>query len=153
MPVSTLSQKDIAKTGFSNLSDILTQMPEVGYGVGPTDGNLSDYGPDAGATFIDLRGLGTNRTLVLVDGLRRVSGSSSSSAVDLATIPSNMIERLDVTTGGAAAVYGADAVSGVVNVTCGMTSTDVELTGQTGISAYGDDPKTSLGVLFGTLFR
>ena len=150
VPVSTISQKDIAKTGFSNLSDVLTQMPEVGYGVGPTDGNLSDYGPDAGATFIDLRGLGTNRTLVLVDGLRRVSGSSSSSAVDLATIPSNMIERVDVTTGGAAAVYGADAVSGVVNVILRHDFNGVELTGQTGISGYGDDPKTSVGVLFGT---
>ena len=84
--------------------------------------------------------MGTNRTLVLVDGLRRVSGSSSSSAVDLATIPGNMIQSIDVTTGGAAAVYGADAVTGVVNVTLRHDFNGLELTGQTGISVYGDDP-------------
>ena len=149
-PVTTLSQEKIAQTGFSNLSDVLMQLPQVGYGAGTADGE--NYGQDAGATFINLRGLGTNRTLVLVDGLRRVSGSSSSSAVDLSTIPANMIQSIDVTTGGAAAVYGADAVSGVVNVTLRRDVNGLELTGQTGISAYGDDRRTSLGALFGHSF-
>ena len=95
------------------------KCPQVGIGLGTTSSAFGDdggnYGPNAGSTFVSLRGLGENRTLVLVDGLR-VSGSSLSSAVDLGTIPANMIQSVDVTTGGAAAVYGADAVTGVVNV-------------------------------------
>jgi len=89
VPAPTLTQKETAETGFRSLSDILTQMPEGGYGAGPTYGKLTDCGPDAGATSI---GCGAWE-----------ADSSSSSAVDMATIPSNMIERLDVTAGGAAA--------------------------------------------------
>ncbi len=152
-PVATLSAEDVAKTGFSNLGDILTQMPEVGVGLGTTSSNFGDdggtYGPNAGSTFISLRGLGENRTLVLVDGLRRVSGSSLSSAVDLGTIPANMIQSIDVTTGGASAVYGADAVTGVVNVKLRHDFTGLELSAQTGLSAHGDDPREQLGVLYG----
>ena len=152
-PVATLSHEDLEKTGFSNLGDILTQMPQVGIGLGTTSGAFGDdggnYGPNAGSTFVSLRGLGENRTLVLVDGLRRVSGSSLSSAVDLGTIPANMIQSVDVTTGGAAAVYGADAVTGVVNVRLRHDFNGLELTGQSGISRYGDDPRTQLGLLYG----
>jgi len=75
----------------------------LNFGVGTgLSTNQEGYNTDAGATFpLNLRGLGTNRTLVLVDGLRRVSGGSSSSAVDLSTIPANMIERIEIITGGA----------------------------------------------------
>src|SRR5271155_4550680 len=78
-PVATLSHEDLEKTGFSNLGDILLQLPQVGIGLGTTSSAFGDdggnYGPNAGSTFVSLRGLGENRTLVLVDGLRRVSGS------------------------------------------------------------------------------
>jgi iron complex outermembrane receptor protein len=152
-PVATLSHEDLEKTGFSNLGDILMQMPQVGIGLGTTSSAFGDdggnYGPNAGSTFVSLRGLGENRTLVLVDGLRRVSGSSLSSAVDLGTIPANMIQSVDVTTGGAAAVYGADAVTGVVNVKLRHDFNGLELSAQSGISKYGDDPRTQLGLLYG----
>src|SRR5258708_5328304 len=96
-PVVTLSHEDLQKTGFSNLGDILTQMPQVGIGLGTTsfafgdDGGL--YGPNAGATFISLRGLGENRTLVLVDGLRRVSGFLFFSAGSICRVPPTVIKN------------------------------------------------------------
>ncbi len=76
-PVATITQEAIVKTGFSNLGDILTQMPQVGVGLaGAKASNFGNdggnYGPNAGSTFVSLRDLGENRTLVLVDGLRRV---------------------------------------------------------------------------------
>ena len=148
-PVAVVDAAAIAQSGFTNLSDILTRAPQVGVGAGPTDAQSNDYGPDAGATFINLRSLGTNRTLVLVDGFRRVSGTASSSAVDLATIPANMIDRIEITTGGAAAVYGADAVTGVVNVILKHHADGLELSAQEGISGHGDDFKSALSALYG----
>ncbi len=113
-PVTVIGAEAIEKSGFSNVSDILNRTPQVGVGLGSSN---SYFNADAGASFVNLRGLGTNRTLVLVNGRRRVSGTQLSSAVDLTTIPSNLIGNIEVITGGAAAVYGADAVTGVVNVT------------------------------------
>ena len=71
---------------------------------------------DKGVSNIDLRSMGTNRSLVLVDGHRWVSGGARTAAVDLNTIPSAMVERIETVTGGASAIYGADAVTGAVNV-------------------------------------
>ncbi len=114
-PITVINSAAIVQSGFSNAGDILNQYSQFGVGSGLSS-NQAGYNTDAGATFLNLRGLGTNRTLVLVDGLRRVSGGSSSSAVDLSTIPANMIDRIEIITGGASSVYGADAVSGVVNI-------------------------------------
>jgi len=149
VPVAVIGADAIAQSGFSNPSDILLRTPQVGVGTGSANGGLDDYGADAGATFINLRGLGTNRTLVLVDGLRRVSGTGASSAVDLATIPANMIERIEIITGGAAAVYGADAVTGVVNVILKHHADGFEVTARPGISGHGDDRTVSLSALYG----
>ncbi len=113
VPISVIGENEIDESGFSNIYDVLKYSPSLGIGLGSSNGNFS---ADAGASFANLRGLGTSRTLVLVDGRRRVSGSSESSAVDLSTIPAAMIERVETITGGASAVYGADAVTGVVNI-------------------------------------
>jgi outer membrane receptor protein involved in Fe transport len=85
-----------------------------------------------------LRNLGTDRTLVLVDGRRHVSSVEGSASVDINTIPEDLIERVDVLTGGASAIYGADGVSGVVNFV--LKKNFEGLTGrvQAGISKYGD---------------
>src|SRR5688572_29741300 len=112
VPITVIDAQAIATAGFNNVNDILLQTPAVGVGLGM---ETASYSNDAGATFVNLRGLGTDRTLVLVNGRRRVSGTQTSSAVDLTTIPANMVERIEVITGGASAVYGADAVTGVVN--------------------------------------
>lgn len=145
-PVNVLNAEAIEQSGFSNVSDILNRTPQVGVGLGSAN---SYFNGDAGASFINLRGLGTERTLVLVNGRRRVSGTQLSSAVDLTTIPANMIERIEVITGGAAAVYGADAVTGVVNVTLRQDVDGLEFSGRAGISDQGDAESYSAGVLYG----
>lgn len=134
VPVSVLGEEEIAAAGFSNIYDVLKYAPSLGIGLGSSNGNFS---ADAGASFANLRGLGVNRTLVLVNGRRRVSGSSESSAVDLSTIPAAMIERVETITGGASAVYGADAVTGVVNVILKDDFEGVELSASGGQSSEG----------------
>jgi iron complex outermembrane receptor protein len=104
-----------------------------------------------GAATINLRGLGLNRSLVLLDG-RRVQPVNGQLVVDLNTIPSAAIERVEVITGGAAAVYGADAIAGVVNFILRRDFEGVEFGGQTGISEEGDGEETSLNGLLGASF-
>ncbi|GAM07616.1 TonB-dependent receptor [Novosphingobium sp. MBES04] len=148
-PVEAIDAEAIQATGLSNIADVLSRSPQVGVGLGQSN---SYYNADAGASFINLRGLGTNRTLVLVNGRRRVAGTETSSAVDLTTIPSNMVDKVEVITGGASAVYGADAVTGVVNVTLKSHVNGLELTGRSGISSRGDAASYSLGGIVGSDF-
>ena len=134
-PTAVISGEDILNTGLEDLGSILMQKPQIGIGLGA--GN-DTFNRDIGSSFINLRGLGTNRTLVLVDGRRRVSGSREGSQVDLSAIPPGMIESVDIITGGASAVYGADAVSGVVNIKLKEDYEGFEVTARGGISQRGD---------------
>lgn len=113
VPVTVLDAQDIQGMGFGNVADVLQRLPALGVGSSPTNFTL---GSEIGAHYANLRGLGEGRTLTLVNGRRRVAGGGGSSAVDLSSIPATMIERIEVITGGASAVYGADAVSGVLNI-------------------------------------
>jgi outer membrane receptor protein involved in Fe transport len=109
-PVAVLGRDDIALDRALNVEDVLTELPQFSNGIGAVS-----TGSDArGATTLDLRGLGQNRTLVLINGTRAVPFSFRNS-VDVNAIPAPLIERVEVLTGGASAVYGADAVAGVVN--------------------------------------
>ena len=112
-PVATFDSDFLSETGEINLADVFRKIPAVGVGLGP---DSSVFAPDPGATFVNLRSLGVERTLVLVDGRRRVPGTKFNGAVDVSTIPVSMIDRLEILTGGGSAVYGADAVTGVVNL-------------------------------------
>lgn len=137
-PVNVVGQKAIEESGFSNVYDILKSVPSIGVGLGSANGSPGALSsPEAGASFINLRGLGTDRSLVLIDGRRRVSGSSASSAVDLSMVPAGLIKRVEVITGGASAVYGADAVSGVVNMIMKDDVEGIELSVSTGASTAG----------------
>src|SRR3984885_8412234 len=147
-PITVINSASIEQSGFSKAGDILNQYSQFGVGTGLST-NQAGYNTDAGATFLNLRGLGTNRTLVLVDGLRRVSGGCPSSAVDLSTIPANMIERIEVITGGASSVYGADAVSGVVNIILKHHAEGLELSARSGISSRGDNATESVSATYG----
>ena len=113
-PVSILTAADIKALGATNIGDIMTRMPQLAttYTMGNSGG--SKIGT-VGLGAQDLRNLGPTRTLVLVNGRRFVSGSTDVVTVDTNMIPVEMIERVEILTGGASAVYGADAVSGVVN--------------------------------------
>src|SRR5437762_3262701 len=121
-----LDQADIAKTGLNSINDVLQRLPSSGGGLNSKFNNSGNLGnpPDgggvgAGSAEIDLRYLRPKRTLVLVDGLRYINAASASGvpgSVDLNSIPDAMIERLEVLQDGASAIYGSDAIAGVVNI-------------------------------------
>lgn len=113
-PVMTINAQELVRFGNPDLGSVLAELPAIGATstiIGNNNSNAS-----AGVSSVDLRRLGTKRTLVLINGKRHVAGAPGSSQVDLATIPTALIERIEVITGGASAIYGSDAVSGVVNV-------------------------------------
>lgn len=136
MPITVTRMEDAKNFARDTVYDALELNPAIGPGIGENNSNGQEY--DKGVANINLRNLGTNRSLVLVDGQRWVAGSARSSAVDLNTIPTAMIDRIEVVTGGAAAIYGADAVSGAVNVVMKKEFSGLELSGTTGISQHGD---------------
>jgi outer membrane receptor protein involved in Fe transport len=109
-PLATVSAKEISLTGTVNTEELINTLPQIIPGVTITSNNPSLNG----FATADLRGLGPGRTLVLVNG-RRANPSSASGLVDLNTIPASLIERIEVISGGASAVYGADAVAGAIN--------------------------------------
>jgi outer membrane receptor protein involved in Fe transport len=111
-PISTVSASDITQTGLTRVEDVLNNLPMVFAGQNSTTSNGAD-----GTASIDLRGLGNQRTLVLVNDRRLGPGSpvGGRNYSDINEIPAALIERVDILTGGASSVYGADAVAGVVN--------------------------------------
>jgi iron complex outermembrane receptor protein len=113
-PITSVSAVDLQQTGLTRVEDVLNNLPMVFAGMNSTTSNGAD-----GTATVDLRGLGNQRTLVLVNGLRLGPGSGGLPAgrnySDINQIPAALIERVDILTGGASAVYGADAVAGVVN--------------------------------------
>lgn len=121
-----VDQSDIQKTGLNSINDVLQRLPSSGGGLNSKFNNSGNLGnpPDgggvgAGAAEIDLRYLSSRRTLVLVDGLRFINAASASGvppSVDLNSIPESMIERVEVLQDGASAIYGSDAIAGVVNI-------------------------------------
>lgn len=112
-PLTVLSAEDLAKTAITNIGQIATQIPSFQAVNTPTGSSFTSN--RAGGSYLNLRGLGDNRTLVLVNG-RRFVPTNSEATVDTNVIPSSLIERVDIVTGGASAAYGSDAVAGVVNV-------------------------------------
>jgi iron complex outermembrane receptor protein len=125
-PVTFIDQTDILKTGLSNVNDVLQRLPSSGGGLNAgnnTSGNIGSppdgSGVGAGSAEIDLRYLGSRRVLVLVDGLRYVNGASASGvpgSTDLNSIPASAIDRVEVLLDSASAIYGSDAIAGVVNI-------------------------------------
>ncbi len=113
-PLIQVSQDQLLTTGQSTVIDYLATIPALSNSVVPSDTTGSGLG-DGGLSLPNLRSLGSNRTLTLVDGRRHVGSSGGSLSVDIDTIPRLLIENIEIVTGGASSVYGADAVSGVLN--------------------------------------
>jgi outer membrane receptor protein involved in Fe transport len=112
-PVQVIMRADLILSGITNIGDILQELPAVA-GAGT---NTSVNNGGSGAVRVSLRGLGSERTLVLLNGRRMpASGSGANASVDLSTIPTAIIERIEVLTDGASAIYGSDAIGGVVNI-------------------------------------
>lgn len=130
--VSVINSSEIQLQQPPSAADLVTQLPGVAPGLNSAVNNGS-----AGYASVDLRDLGTNRTLVLLDG-SRVVPASLTGVTDLNNIPVALIQRVDVMTGGASSVYGADAVAGVVNFITKQDFSGIDLTGTYGITGHGD---------------
>ena len=137
-PVQVLTSADIAASGAINLQELILKSPVFGTpGISRTNSNFITS--SVGVATVDLRNLGSDRTLVLVNGRRYVAGQSGSATVDLNTIPTDFIDRVEVLTGGASASYGSDAVGGVVNIILKKSIKGVNLDASIGQSEKGDD--------------
>lgn len=115
-PIVTITAQDITRNGFANVADVMTSLNQ---NLGALDNNQSTGGFTTGAQAVDLRGLGPNRTLVLVNG-RRIADypqayDGNSNFTDISNLPASLIERVEILSGSASAIYGSDAMSGVIN--------------------------------------
>jgi iron complex outermembrane receptor protein len=148
-PVTVISAEDIRASGATSIDSILQEMSAAGGAmINPGVNNGS-----AGNASINLRGLGSQRTLVLVNGRRMInSGTGAASTVDLNTIPISMIKRVEVLKDGASAVYGTDAVAGVVNIILKDDFEGLDMNAQTGMSGHGDAEENSIDFTVGTSF-
>jgi len=149
-PIQVITEEEIENTGAADILEVLQENPAVG--VPGASRTTSTFGTSPGLSTVNLRNLGASRTLVLIDGRRTVAGVPGSSVVDLAMIPTSFVERVDVLTGGASAVYGSDAIAGVVNFIYKKRFDGISANVQAGISEEGDDERYSANVTFGRNF-
>lgn len=152
-PVVTLSAQTLQEAGTTNLTDFLAGYPAL-QGSSTSASNSGDRAGigATGLNLLDLRNLGTQRTLVLVDGRRHVAGLPGTAAVDINTIPNDLVERIEVLTGGASAIYGADGVTGVVNFILKKNFEGLTARAQAGISEHGDAGQRLFSVTAGKNF-
>jgi iron complex outermembrane receptor protein len=127
-PVTTVTSQEVKLSGTSRTEDLINALPQV----------FSDQGSNVsngatGTAEVNLRGLGTKRTMVLINGKRMVGGDPRDPSADINFIPIQLVKRVDVLTGGASAVYGADAVAGVINFIMDDTFTGFRLDGQASV--------------------
>jgi len=150
VPITSVSQQELTNQGQVSVGDALNDLPALRSTF--SQQNSGRFIGTAGQNFLDLRGLGTNRTLVLVNGRRHVNSSPGSFDVDVDNIPQDLIDRVDVVTGGESAVYGSDAIAGVVNFVLKRNFDGFRIRGQAGISKYGDRPVDFVSSTFGKNF-
>lgn len=151
-PIVSVTAEELTQAGTADIVDVLRDVPALSTSTsaeGSIDGVFS-FG--VGQSILNLRGLGANRTLVLVNGRRHVSGVAGAQAVDVTSIPNALIERVETLTGGASSLYGADAVTGVVNFVLREDFEGVEANIQSGISSRGDAWRINGDLTWGTNF-
>jgi outer membrane receptor protein involved in Fe transport len=152
VPITSIAGEQFFQQGQTNIGDTLNDLPQLrstfaqqnpGLGIGI-----------AGLNLLDLRGLGTQRTLVLVNGRRHVPADILNNAVspDVNTIPNDLIERVDIVTGGNSAIYGSDAIAGVVNFVLRRDYDGAQVRGQAGITEEGYGGNQYLSAMFGKNF-
>ena len=151
-PVTAIDAETLALSGDVRIADILNELPAIRATQTTGNVNTTDDAQEAGTNFLNLRGLGIDRTLVLVNGRRHVGSRSGSAAVDMNTIPSALIKRVEVITGGASAIYGADAVSGVINIITRDDMEGLEFNAQAGMANEGDGEQFHISLTGGTNF-
>jgi len=148
-PLQVITAQEIAASGVVNIQDLLSLNPTTGQAAfSRTNSNFDAQ--NSGVATIDLRNLGTARTLVLVNGRRVVAGVPGYSAVDLNAIPVDFIERIELLTGGASSTYGSDAVAGVVNIILKKNFEGLAVDLSAGASEQGDDAKRKVSLTWGS---
>ncbi|VXC68351.1 TonB-dependent receptor plug domain-containing protein [Sphingomonas sp. AX6] len=151
-PLTVLTLEDIQNTSPSNnIADFVNQLPSMAGSTRPANSRLNLSSGQAGINALNLRNLGSERTLVLLDGRRSVP-STINGLVDVNTIPQALIERVEVVTGGASAAYGSDAVAGVVNFVLNKKYEGLKVSVDSGITEEGDGFNYSFGVAGGMSF-
>ena len=148
--VSVVTAEAIRESGATSVGDLLLEQPVINPNTNAQNSSATLF--LAGQVRADIRGLGAQRTLVLMDGRRLPFSDASSPAVDLNTIPSLMIERVETIAGGASAIYGSEAISGVVNFIMKKHQEGLELDLQAGISEQGDGEEGRYGFNYGRTF-
>lgn len=148
-PLTVLGAQAIEDRAPATIGEILQQIPSFGEIDSPNTAGVNSRG--GGQINPDLRGLGATRTLVLIDGRRHVPTATNGS-VDLKVVPTLLVDRVEVVTGGASAAYGSDAVSGVVNIVLKDDFSGIRGTADYGISEHGDGEERRLSLAGGTAF-
>ncbi len=138
-PVVAVSAQQIQQTGKLTLGDVVQQLPVITGGI---ENPRVNNGGGSGATLVGLRGLGASRTLVLVDGQRVINN-------DLNSIPASAVERIEVLTDGASAVYGSDAIGGVINIILKSNYQGAQFSVNYGISDHDDGERKGVNFMFG----
>ncbi|MEI9886096.1 MAG: TonB-dependent receptor [Rhizomicrobium sp.] len=146
-PIVTASRSQIEASGAVTVESALNRLPQFTASATAS----SNTQPRGGQANLDLRGLGQQRTLVLLDG-RRMEPSNTDGSIDLNTIPDSLIDNVEVITGGASAVYGSDAIAGVVNFKMRHDFSGIEIRGQLGETGQGDGTTESASVTLGGNF-
>ena len=147
--VTVIDKDAIERSGATSVETLLQRMPSsAGFAGNQSNAYWGENG--YGTTQVNLRGLGANRTLVLINGRRVVSGGTgANSSVDLNMIPVAMIQRMEVLKDGASAIYGADAVAGVVNLITRKDFSGLELQGRYGQTTRSDDKQKAASIAWG----
>lgn len=154
-PVQVVSAETIEQSGKTNLTEFLIDNPALlgsQSNVDVAGSALTGGAQNVGVNLLDLRNLGANRTLVLVDGRRHVAGYPGIASVDINTIPTDLVQSVDILTGGASAIYGADGVTGVVNFILKKDFDGLHLRAQNNISERGDAGSRFFAVTAGKNF-
>lgn len=138
VPITSVTAAELLNRGGVAIGDLVNQLPQVRSTV--NQANSQNAIGRAGISALDLRGLGTARTLVLIDGRRVVTATPGINRPDVNVVPNDLLERFDIVTGGNSAIYGSDAVAGVANFILKHDFEGIKVRGQSGISSRGDRP-------------
>jgi outer membrane receptor protein involved in Fe transport len=146
-PVTTIGSDELQKIAATNIGQVLSELPAFRASSNPTTNGFGSF--NVGAQIVNLRGLGVTRTLILLDG-RRFAPTTREGSADLNLIPSLLIDRTEMVTGGASAAYGSDAIAGVVNINLKKRLTGLEVEGDYGLTSESDGKRYHFGVAGGT---
>jgi iron complex outermembrane receptor protein len=150
-PTTVIGADDIAKNAEPNIFTTINQLPELAGSAATSTGTTSSSAGTNGRSTLNLRALGTNRTLVLIDG-QRVIGVDTTGGTDISQFPQGLIQRVDIVTGGASASWGSDAVAGVVNFIIDKKFEGLKGNMSLGQTTYGDDQQANAELSYGTNF-